>query len=189
MIEQRIAQIKEKIRRVLGMLEGMGEPPEEVKQAIRELVQTSLQEIQQLRQQQKQEEAQAELEQAEQEQAQVSEELGPPSPPAPQGTGEPIPPLEPAPHPSSNINAFRYDPETQRLIVKFQDKYPKQNGPVYAYEGVPKYIFDVFSRGAIGPKTSGKNAWHRWKKNTMPSHGAAMYALIKSGAFPYSRLR
>jgi len=189
MIEQRIAEIKEKIRRVLSMLEGMGEPPEEVKSAIRELVQVSLQEIQQLRQQQQQEEEQQEIEQAEAEQAQTANELGPPSPPATTTTGEPIPPLETAPHPSSNINAFRYDPESQRLIVKFQDKYPKQNGPVYAYEGVPKYIFDVFAKGSIGPKTSGKNAWHRWRKGVTPSHGAAMHALIKSGAFPYSRMR
>ncbi len=129
-----------------------------------------------------------ELEQVEAEQAQVASELGPPVA-APKVTGEPVPPLSPAPHPSSNINAFRYEPESQKLFVKFQDKYPQQNGPVYAYEGVPKYIAEVFARGAVAPKTSGKNKWHRWKKGVTPSHGAAMFALIKSGAFPYSRLR
>jgi hypothetical protein len=186
MIEQRIAEIKAHVERVLSMLEGREEPPQEVQEAIREFLQRSLQEIQQLRQQEKE---QAELQKAESEQEQVTEELGPTTPPTQTGIGEPIPPLEPAPHSSSNINAFRYDPETQKLIVKFQDKFPGKNGSVYAYEGVPKYIFDIFARGAIGPKTSGKNAWHHWKKNVMPSHGAAMHALIKAGAFPYVRLR
>ena len=106
----------------------------------------------------------------------------------PQGPLPSIPQLEEAPHPSSNINAFRYEPESKRLFIKFQDKYPGQNGPVYSYEGVPKNIFDVFSRGAVAPKTSGKNAWHRWRKGVAPSHGAAMYALIREGGFPYQRL-
>jgi len=97
-------------------------------------------------------------------------------------------PIQPAPHESSNINGFNYNPETQELYVKFQDKYPGQNGPVYAYEGVPEYIFDIFRRGAIAPKTSGKNAWHRWKRNVAPSHGASMWALIRAGGFPYRRL-
>jgi len=109
-----------------------------------------------------------------------------PAPPAP--FGGPIPELEPAPHESSNINAFRYDPKTEQLYVKFQGKYPQQNGPVYQYKGVPKFIYDVFSRGAVGPKTSGRNAWHRWKEGVTPSHGAAMFALIKQGGYPYQRM-
>lgn len=28
-----------------------------------------------------------------------------------------------------------------------------------------------------------QNAWHRWRENVTPSHGAAMYALIKEVAF------
>lgn len=93
-----------------------------------------------------------------------------------------------AEYPSSNINGFQYDPETQNLTVKFQDKYPGQNGPIYSYQGVPPYIYDVFRRGAVAPKTSGKNAWHTWKEGVTPSHGAAMYALIKQGNFPYQRV-
>lgn len=109
----------------------------------------------------------------------------PPTPP----TGGEVPPLDRAPHPSSNINAFRYNPENQHLFVKFQGKYPQENGPVYSYSGVPKYIFDIFARGAVGPKTSGKNRWHTWKKGITPSHGAAMAALVKAGGFAYQRLR
>lgn len=101
---------------------------------------------------------------------------------------EPIPPLDPAPHESSNINAFRYEPDKKKLYVKFQGKYPQQNGPIYSYQDVPPYIFDIFRRGSIAPKTSGQNAWHKWKEGVTPSHGASMYALIKAGGFPYQRL-
>jgi hypothetical protein len=116
-----------------------------------------------------------------------------PTPPEPPGGGAPppggpIPPLDPAPHESSNINAFKYNPENGKLYVKFQGKYPEQNGPVYSYDGVPKNIYEIFRRGAVGPRTSGSNAWHTWKRNQLPSHGAAMNALIKEGGYRYSRL-
>jgi hypothetical protein len=130
---------------------------------------------------------QAELQGAEQEQAQVAEEVTPPQPSIPP-TGGPVPQLDQAPHESSNINAFRYNPKSGQLFVKFQGKYPQQNGPVYSYEGVPAYIYDIFRRGAVAPKTSGKNQWHTWKKGVTPSHGASMYALIKQGNFPYKRI-
>ena len=93
-----------------------------------------------------------------------------------------------APHPSSNINAFQYDPKSGRLLVKFMGKDVADAGPTYSYSGVPEYIFDIFKRGAVAPKTSGKNKWHTWRRGVTPSHGAAMYALIKAGKFPYQRL-
>ena len=111
-----------------------------------------------------------------------------PTPPPTPPTGGNIPPLNPAPHESSNINAFRYDPQTGKLFVKFQGKHPQQNGPVYSYEGVPNYIYDIFRRGAVAPKTSGRNAWHTWKAGVTPSHGASMYALIRGGGYPYQRV-
>lgn len=100
----------------------------------------------------------------------------------------PTPDLPEAPFPSSNIRAFKYDPKTQRLFVKFQDKYPSTNGPVYSYDGVPPFIIDVFSRGAVAPKTSGGNRWHKWKKGITPSLGASMYSLIKNGGYAYARI-
>ncbi len=113
-----------------------------------------------------------------------------------QAVGGEQPPVAPptdqiplAPHESSNIRAFAYDPDTEELLVKFQDKYPRTNGPIYMYQGVPEYIFDIFSKGAVAPKTSGRNAWHEWKQGVTPSHGAAMYALIKQGGYPYQRIR
>lgn len=106
-----------------------------------------------------------------------------------QGVTPPVPTdLNAAPYPSSNINAFKYDPEKQKLFVKFQGKFPQQNGPVYSYDNVPKFIFDVFSRGAVAPKTSGRNAWHEWKRGVTPSLGASMYALVRLGGYPYRRL-
>lgn len=161
--------------------------PEELQNQIAQEITLLNSEIDQLYEAHKQQEAQEELQEAEQEQAEVAKEVSPPTPEIPTST-ETIPPLESAPHESSNINAFRYDPNSGKLYVKFQDKYPGTNGPVYSYEGVPPYIFDLFRRGAVGPKTSGSNGWHTWKKNVSPSHGAAMYALIKQGGYKYAKL-
>lgn len=100
---------------------------------------------------------------------------------------EQIPELDNAPFPSSNINAFNYDYKNGNLFVKFQDKYPGQNGPVYKYQGVPKFLFDIFRRGAVPPKTTGRNRWHAWQEGVMPSLGAAMYHLIRTN-YPYQRV-
>lgn len=98
------------------------------------------------------------------------------------------PQLEPGPFPSSNVNSFKYDPNNQQLFVKFHGKDSAGSGPVYGYQGVPPFIYDVFRRGAVGPKTSGKNKYHTWIKGVTPSLGAAMNALIKSGGYSYQRL-
>lgn len=98
------------------------------------------------------------------------------------------PPVASAPYPSSNIFGFNYEPDSQTLLVKFMGKDVADSGPVYSYAGVPKFLFDVLRRGAVGPKTSGQNKWHRWRKGVTPSHGAAMYALIKEGGFTYQKI-
>lgn len=90
--------------------------------------------------------------------------------------------------PSSNIHSFGYDGKNGRLLVKFQGDYPQENGPVYAYGGVPQQIFDLFRRGAIPARTDGKNKWGRWWKGKVPSLGASLYTLIKGGNYPYQRL-
>lgn len=97
------------------------------------------------------------------------------------------PEVEPAPFASSNVNGFKYDYENGDLLVKFQDKYPGQNGPVYKYAGVPRFIFDTFRKGAVPPKTSGGNRWHKFTEGVMPSLGAAMYHLIRTN-YPYQRV-
>lgn len=97
-------------------------------------------------------------------------------------------PLQGVQYPSSNINAFQYDPKTKKLLVKFMGKDVAGAGPTYSYDNVPSFIVDVFKRGAVGPKTSGSNRWHTWKKDVTPSHGAAMNALIKMGGFSYQRV-
>lgn len=109
----------------------------------------------------------------------------------PTGGEPPIPISEPALNPamaSSNINSFGYDKNSGRLLVKFQGDYPQQNGPVYAYSGVPPVIFDLFRKGAIPARTDGKNKWGKWWKGKTPSAGASMYTLIKEGGYPYERV-
>lgn len=188
-MEERINEIKNALREVMQLLVQRGQPiSQDVKAVLAQAMEHAANRIRQLREEEQGGVATPTLETAEQEQEQVANEVTPPTPPTPPASGGPVPPLDQAPHESSNINAFRYDPKTGKLFVKFQDKYPGQNGPVYSYEGVPANIFDVFRRGAVAPKTSGRNAWHRWKKGVTPSHGAAMYALIRQGGYPYKRV-
>lgn len=187
MNEQAINDIKNALREMMQLLIQRGEPlSDELKIKITQVMEHAASRIAQLRQG---EENQLQLEEAESEQAEVANEMLPPGQPPQPLTGGEVPELEQAPHESSNINAFRYDPKTGKLFVKFQGKYPQQNGPVYAYEGIPKNIYDVFRRGAVAPKTSGSNAWHTWKEGVSPSHGAAMYALIKQGGYPYQKIQ
>ncbi len=183
MNEQRIQAIKDSLREVMGLLAQRGQPlSDDIKLMLTRVMQHAAQRIQQLRQE---EQEQTDIERIESEQANIAEQVAPESeePPPPN-----TPELPAAPHPSSNINGFRYDDKTGKLLVKFQGDYPAQNGPIYAYEGVPKHIFDVFRRGAVAPKTSGSNAWHTWKQGVTPSHGAAMSALIKNGGYQYQRV-
>lgn len=163
MNEQRIEEIKNALREIVGLITASGKPmSEEVKQLLGQVMEHVANRIQELRAEES-----------------PSEEMQPP-PISPQ--------TETANFPSSQIHAFKYDPKNKNLVVKFQDKYPGTNGPVYAYSGVPEYIFDVFRRGAVAPKTSGRNAWHKWKEGVTPSLGASMAALIKNGGFQYQRL-
>lgn len=111
------------------------------------------------------------------------EPQGAPVPPAPPQA----PQIEPGPFPSSNINGFDYDYKTGKLLVKFNGRTVRDNGPTYSYEGVPRFIFDIFRRGAVPPRTSGRNRWHRWERGKMPSLGAAMYHLIRTN-YPYQRV-
>ncbi len=90
--------------------------------------------------------------------------------------------------PSSNVGDFGYDDETGRLLVRFLGDYPDRNGPIYAYEGVPKVIFDLFQSGAVPARSDGENKWGKWWKGKVPSLGASMFTLIKSGNYPYQRL-
>lgn len=90
--------------------------------------------------------------------------------------------------PSSNIHSFGYDENNGRLLVKFQGDYPQENGPVYAYGGVPKQIFDLFQRGAVPARTDGQNKWGRWWRGKTPSLGASLFTLIKNGPYPYQKL-
>lgn len=90
--------------------------------------------------------------------------------------------------PSSNIEGFAYDDKSGSLLVRFLGKHPNRYGPIYAYEGVPKVIFELFKNGSIPARTDGRNAWGEWWKGKVPSIGASMYTLIKQGGYPYERV-
>lgn len=190
MNEQRIQELKDALREIMQMIVQRGQPlNDDMKIALSQVMEHVASRIQSLRQEEQQDiNEPPPIEEIEEEQAEVANSISQQPPGAPP-TGGNVPQLDQAPHESSNINAFKYDPKNGRLFVKFQDKYPGQNGPIYSYEGVPKNIFEVFARGAVAPKTSGRNRWHTWKKGVTPSHGAAMNALIKEGNYPYRRLR
>lgn len=106
----------------------------------------------------------------------------------PQPTAEQHPQLQQGPFPSSNVNSFRYNPQTQQLWVKFHGADSADSGPVYAYQNVPRHIYDVFSAGRVAPRTSGENQYHRWIRGVTPSLGASLYALIREGGYPYQRI-
>lgn len=101
---------------------------------------------------------------------------------------EPRDPLMAQAMPSSNIESFGYDEKNGRLLVRFLGQYPNRRGPIYAYQGVPRQIVDLFIRGAVPARTDGRNKWGRWWKGKVPSMGASMYTLIKGGNYPYQRL-
>lgn len=100
----------------------------------------------------------------------------------------PIPEIPTGGHPSSNIEGFKYSPDNKELLVQFHGPYPQSKGPIYSYQGVPAYIFDVISRGAVGPKTTGSNRYHAWQKGITPSLGASVYSLIKNAGYPYQKV-
>jgi hypothetical protein len=104
------------------------------------------------------------------------------------GLPPPLPPV-PAPKiPSSNVDSFGYDDKTGRLLVRFLGDYPNRNGPIYAYQGVPKVIFELFQAGAIPARTNGSNKWGSWWKGKTPSLGASLSTLIKGGGYQYDKL-
>lgn len=97
------------------------------------------------------------------------------------------PPIEQG-MPSSNVEGFAYDDKSGKLFVRFLGEHPNRNGPIYAYSGVPKQIFDLFQKGAVPARTDGKNKWGKWWKGKVPSLGASLYTLIKTQNYPYQRM-
>ena len=90
--------------------------------------------------------------------------------------------------PSSNVESFGYDEKTRRLLVRFLGDYPNRHGPIYAYKGVPRNIFEIFRSGSIPARTDGRNRWGKWWRGKVPSLGASLFTLIKQGTYPYERL-
>jgi hypothetical protein len=83
---------------------------------------------------------------------------------------------------SSNIWGFKYNPKNGRLFVRFQ------KGPIYEYEGVPSYIYNIFQKGAVPAKTKGSNEFGSWWVGKQPSLGAAFYDVIRNSPYEYQRV-
>lgn len=96
--------------------------------------------------------------------------------------------IAPAGMPSSNVEGFAYDPETNSLRVRFLGRHPNRNGPVYEYSQVPPLIFDLLRRGAVPARTQGRNRWGTWWRGKVPSLGATLFTLIKNEGYNYRRL-
>jgi hypothetical protein len=166
MNEQKIEELKNALREVMKIITSRNQPlTDEIRQMLFRVFDHVGNRIQQLRQ----------------EDQNPVEGLPPPAAPPEQ-------PQLNAGMPSSNINSFGYDDKTGRLLVKFQGDYPQENGPVYAYGGVPKVIYDLFQKGAVPARTDGKNKWGSWWKGKYPSLGSALYHLIKIQGYPYTKL-
>jgi KTSC domain len=164
MNEQRIEELKNALREVMQLVTSRNQPlTNELRQMLFQVFEHVGNRIQQLRQ----------------EDQNPVEGLPPTNPQEPQLN---------AGMPSSNIHSFGYDDKSGRLLVKFQGEYPRENGPVYAYGGVPKVIYDLFRKGAVPARTDGQNKWGRWWKGKVPSLGASLFTLIKNGGYPYQRL-
>lgn len=162
MNEERIEELKNALRQILKLISSRNRPmTPEIRSALSKVVEHVTNRIEQLRQ----EENPVEGLQPNQQQPELA-----------------------SGGPSSNVHSFGYDDKTGRLLVKFQGNYPQENGPVYAYGGVPKEIFDLFQKGAVPARTDGKNKWGQWWKGKVPSLGASLYTLIKNGPYPYQRL-
>jgi len=89
--------------------------------------------------------------------------------------------------PSSNVEGFKYDPDTKEMFVQFHGPYPNAKGPIYSYGNVPPFLYDIISKGRVAPKTSGKSPYHDWQKGVSPSLGASVYALLRDN-FPYQKV-
>jgi hypothetical protein len=94
--------------------------------------------------------------------------------------------MEDALYQSSNVVAMKYDPQTQRMWVKFHGNTQE---PVYQYEGVPEVIFNLVQHGTAFAKTRGQNKWGSWWPMKNPSIGASINQYLKAGGYAYQRLR
>lgn len=166
MNEQRIQELKNALRELVSLIASRGGPiPDDLKVLLAQAMEHVANRIQQIRQEGN------------------VENLPPEQPPGPPQA----PQLDQGPYPSSNVNSYKYNPDTQQLWVKFHGKDSADSGPTYQYSNVPRFIYDVFNRGGVAPRTSGQNRYHRWIRGVTPSLGASLYALIRDN-YPYQRM-
>jgi hypothetical protein len=115
---------------------------------------------------------------------QIVQKLQSQNPIAPPGVSDGIPDTQIR---SSNVVGMRYDPKTQKLLVKFWGGGNKRD-PIYSYDGVPPVIFSILEHGNAFAKTTGKNARGQWWRMKNPSIGAAVNQYLKAGGYSYEKI-
>lgn len=88
--------------------------------------------------------------------------------------------------PSSNVAGMKYNPKSQELFVKFHSDGVE---PIYQYDKVPPYVFQMLQHGNAFAKTKGKNKWGEWWPMKTPSLGAAVNQYLKKGGYAYQKIR
>lgn len=88
--------------------------------------------------------------------------------------------------PSSNVAGMKYDPQSNKLLVKFHGEHGE---PIYQYDGVPPQIFQLLQHGNAFAKTKGKNRWGEWWPMKNPSIGASVNQYLKAGGYAYQRIK
>ena len=99
-----------------------------------------------------------------------------------------VPEVPAGQYPSSNVNGMNYNPDTKDMLVQFHGPYPNAAGSVYRYKNIPTYLYDILSRGAVPPKSSGENRYHKWIRGISPSLGGSVNAILKAGQFQYEKI-
>ena len=93
--------------------------------------------------------------------------------------------LSPPPQKSSTVQAMAYDPQQQKLKVKFHGV---RSNPTSEYDGVDPLVASSVAKGAHAATTKGKNRWGEWWKGKTPSTGSALDAFVKKGGYPYKKV-
>lgn len=89
---------------------------------------------------------------------------------------------------SSNVFGTSYDPQQQKLLVKFNGKNTREGGPLYEYDGVSPQMAGVIENGLIPAKTNGRNKFGSWWQGKTPSLGASVNEMLKNSGIPYRKV-
>jgi hypothetical protein len=82
---------------------------------------------------------------------------------------------------SSNIWKWKWNSETEELVIKFQE------GDTWTYSGVNESLFKDVTEGNASCLTSGSNRFGEWQVGKTPSIGAAVWKYLVSAGVSESK--